>query len=445
MLLPKAGPFAGRTAQMSVELRKDAAAPLGAGRPQRIHLVWTRIIDDIPMAGRIKVAQGVRRALREAGFSITESTIRPLTKGPTLRRLAAAFGGLLAWSARGRLMPLQCLLFGDRAEARRVIAELPDDCDAVYLDGVRCLQVLEALRRRRPGLAILTDLDDLMSRRMSLLLQLDQPPSTGYMKGSLPGFVDRLIAWRWLSRLLLRYEAASLRQVEKHVARHSDATVLISSADAAELRRLAPGADVRAIAIAEKVRRDNARLAPGPLRFIFVGTDALRQNQLSIDALVDLWRRQEIPTPLVIYGLQHRQLDLPANVLMPGYAESIDDIYDGRSVLVSPSFIAGGLKTKVLEAFAYAAPVIGNRVTFESIDIGADYPLLLETEDKMLSLLRSPERFRPDFERAAAIGLDLVRQRHDPTQIGTSWAEAAHGAIARSQVLVYKHRNRGSI
>lgn len=401
-------------------------------------MVWTREIDGVPMAGRIKVAQGVRSALRAAGFTVTETRLQPLTQRPTAGRLLAAAGAWLGWMAKGRLMPLQCLLFGDPNEARRVAAEVPMDCDAVYLDGVRCLLVLEALRRRRPSLAVLTDLDDLMSRRMALLLQLDLPPSAGYLKASMPPFVERLLAWRWLSRLTLRYEAASLRRIERHVAARSDALVLISTADAAALRKLSPKAEVRAIPVAAKIGRDNPHLGSGPLRFVFVGTDALRQNQLSIDWLIELWDRERIGVPLAIYGEQHRRAALPPNVSMPGYASSLDEIYDGRSILASPSFIAGGLKTKVIEAFAFGTPVLGNRITFESIDLGADYPLLLESEDEMLPLFRKPEDFRHRFERAAAIGLDLVRKHHDPAQIETAWAAAASTAIAQCKLRVYK-------
>jgi hypothetical protein len=174
------------------------------------------------------------------------------------------------------------------------------------------------------------------------------------------------------------------------------------------------------------------------LRFVFIGTDALRQNQLTIDALVDLWRREDIPTPLVVYGQQQRTLEKMPNVLFAGYAESIEQVYDERSILLSPSFVAGGVKTKVLEAFAYAAPVLGNSVTFEAIGIGPDYPLLIDDEAEMLPLLKEPEAFRERFERAAAIGLHLVRQHHNPTQIETAWVETVCAAIARRQRRVYK-------
>lgn len=405
------------------------------GQPH-IHLVWTRPIDGVPAVGRLKVARGARAAFRAAGFTVTESIIRPITEGPSVRRFAAAIGEFLRSIAAGRLMPLQCLLFGDPSEARRAVAELPADCDVVYLDGVRCLAVMEAVTRSRPELAILTDFDDLMSRRMSLLMRLDQPPSTGYLKQAMPRVVEKLLGSRWFSRLVLRFEAKSLRQAEQRITALSDTVVLISSEDAAVLRRVSPGAEVRAIPIAERVRHRTPEMAPGPLRFIFVGTDALRQNQLTIDALVDLWRREAIPTPLVIYGQQQRVLELPANVDMAGYVQSLDEIYDGRSVLISPSFLAGGLKTKVLEAFAYATPVLGNRITFEAIDVGDRYPLLIESEAEMLPLLMEPDRFRDRFERAAGIGLELVRERHDPAQIGTAWAEAVHTAIARHNLSV---------
>ena len=220
--------------------------------------------------------------------------------------------------------------------------------------------------------------------------------------------------WRWLARLVLHYEAASLRQVETNVASASDAAVLISVQDAAALRARVPAADIRAIAIAAKVGRVRAQLAPGPVRFIFVGTDALRQNQLTIDFLLDLWRRERVRTPLVIYGQQHRRHDLPTHVSMPGYADDLDDIYDGRSVLISPSFVAAASRPRFSRHSHTARRSSATQSRSRRSRYPGDYPLLIEDEGQLLARLRQPDRFRHEFSRAIGIGLDVVREHHDP-------------------------------
>jgi len=394
----------------------------------KVHCIWTRAIDGVPMAGRPNVARQIRAAFRAEGFAVRESILRPITAtGRPGNPILAALRLLLSLVAL-RPLPLQCLLFGGRQEALRVIREIPANCDLLYLDGVRCLRVLEQLHRLRPSLAVLTDLDDLMSRRMDLLLALGQPPSLGYLSAAVPGLFGRLLSHPILARLVLRYEATSLRRAERQVAQLSDMVVLISSADAAVLRARAPGSDVRSISIgAARIVNDPPALR-APWRFVFIGTDALRQNQLTIDALIALWRRHQIQTPLAIYGEQQRRYDLPPAVTMPGYAESLDAVYDCHSVLLTPSYVAGGIKTKVIEAFALGTPVVGNATTFEAIEIAPDYPLLFADDESLLPLLRNPAGFAATFVQAARQGLSLVREHHDPAKIQAAWADAARTA-----------------
>ncbi len=400
---------------------ENGAQLAGQSVAPAIHMVWTRQIDGQKMVGRLKVAHAVRDALVSGGFRISESIVRPLTATRSPARLARAVAGFLGAFARFRPPPLQCLLFGDPVEARDIVAGIPQDCDAVYLDGVRCLLVLEQIRRARPDIAIITDMDDLMSRRMALLLKLDQAPSTGYLKSSMPAIVEKLLHSRTVSRTVLRYEHKSLTGIEKRITALSDAVVLISGEDARVLNRAAPNGRVMGISMPAKVEKAASPLTGANLRFVFVGTDALRQNQLTIEAMIALWKRENIETPLVIYGEQQTQRDLPANVTTPGYAATIGEIYDGRSILLSPSYLAGGLKTKVLEAFANGTAVVGTEITFEGMNLDRDYPLLFDHEADMLAVLKNPQDHAEMFEKSARIGHAMIREFHDSDTIAQSW------------------------
>jgi glycosyltransferase involved in cell wall biosynthesis len=158
----------------------------------------------------------------------------------------------------------------------------------------------------------------------------------------------------------------------------------------------------------------------GPVRFVFIGSDALTQNRLTIDYLLDLWRRHAIAAPLVFFGLQSRTLDLPANVSVAGYVDSIAQVYDGHSVLLTPSMIGGGVKTKVLEAFAHGAPVIANALTFESMPIG-DYPLNISEESALVGIVGAPERHMALFDRAAEAGAAYLARFHGAETFAASW------------------------
>jgi hypothetical protein len=411
-----------------------AYGALGMTEASRIHMVWTRKIDGEKMVGRIKMAQATRSAIRFHYPNITESVLRPITDGISVYRIISVIIVFLASFMRALPLPLQCILFGDPAEARRIIEEIPPDCAAVYLDGARCVTLMDLLRRKRPNLAIITDLDDLMSRRMALMLDLKQAPSTGYLKKSMPVFVEILLNSKLFSQLLLRYERWSLKCVEQRIVLGSDLTVLISGVDALALRRDTGSENVVGLPIPVPVMRDAKDLLPDPLRFIFVGTDTLRQNQLTIDKIVSLWINERIEAPLVIYGEQSRSINLPESVTMPGYTQSLEQIYDGRSILISPSYLAGGLKTKVVEAFGFGSPVLGNEITFEGVDIVEGYPLLFSDIRDAIPLIRDPESFRPALNLAAKMGHQIIRAKHDPDRFKSQWGDMVAQAISRHHI-----------
>jgi glycosyltransferase involved in cell wall biosynthesis len=393
----------------------------GAGtRRPKIAFITSRELDGESMAGRLHVAHAIRRAL--SGWADLEFHRLPsvLTDFSLERALGAGWAGLRHLMG-GAVLPLQCALFASPPDLKALVDRLPADLDAVYIDGVRGYALLEALRRRRPDLRIVVDLDDLMSRRMDLLFKAEQPLSPGYLTKRLPAPLLRLIMSRPAGRLIVRYERATLRSVERAICDLADATVLLSSTDAEALTAYAGGRRAEIIVI-PPAREPAAHPRPftAPRRFVFVGSDALTQNRLTIDYLVEFWGRYAIPTPLVLFGLSYRSIALPPGVSAQGYVERIEDIYDGSSVLITPSRIGGGIKTKVLEAFAYGAPVIGNALTFESMPIDG-YPLMLDDEAVLRAAVSDPRGHGDAFRQAARIGADYLARHHAEAEFGRRW------------------------
>jgi len=390
-----------------------------SGRP-RIAYVSTRALDGKVMAGRLNIARSIVAALE--GWSELDVHRLPClltdpTAGRALETALAVAGSLF----RGPLLPLQCALFAGASDVGRLIERLPAGLSAIYLDGVRSYALLAALRRRRPGLRIVTDLDDLMSRRMDLLMGAGETLSPGYLAKRLPPLLRRLVRLKTLGRLIVRYERSTLRRIERRICELADAVVLVSAEDARALAAATPGRVAQIVAVPPpSPRACGGHPFVEPARFVFVGSDVLTQNRLTIDYLVELWRRHAIGTPLVLYGQHARALALPRGVEAPGYASRIADIYDGRSVLLTPSRIGGGIKTKVLEAFAYGAPVIGNRLTFEALPVG-NYPLLVEREAELVALLLDPMRRRALFDRAVAQGRSYIAQNHSADAFARRW------------------------
>jgi len=396
----------------------------------KVTMVWTRKLDGEPMAGRIRVALEIRAALRGCA-DLTEFRLPTMITQPSPMRLAQSLFAWLASAVRGPLLPIQCALFASLSDQKALVAALPPEVESIYLDGVRSYALLAHLRKRRPDIRIVVDLDDLMSRRMALLLWSGEPLSPGYLTKHLPGIVLGLVMSKAIGELIVRYELWTLKVIEREIAMLADTVVLLSSEDARILRLQCAGlAPMRANI--EVIPPGIAEVSPprpltGPIRFVFVGSDALTQNRLTIDYLVALWRRHAFDTPLVLFGFHSRRLDLPASVSVAGYVEHISEIFDGRSVLLTPSKIGGGVKTKVLEAFANGAAVVGNALTFESMPIG-DYPLNIAEEADLVELLANPDQHRARFDEAAQVGVEYLRACHDRAVFGYRWRSVMLGA-----------------
>ena len=162
-----------------------------------------------------------------------------------------------------------------------------------------------------------------------------------------------------------------------------------------------------------------------PARFVFIGMDTLTQNRLTIEYLLDTWARTPPPLPLHIYGKMSRRWPQPPNVFFHGYVETLAEVYDGRSILLTPSFVGGGVKTKVLEAFAWGTPVIGNDNTFEGMHLPA-YPLR-QPAGRLAGAEFLSRQLIGKLNDAVRIGSDYVRRHHDPDRFASTWRQILAG------------------
>lgn len=390
----------------------------------KIAMVSTRELDGQAMAGRLHVAHAIRAVLGQ-GAVLTSLVLPDVLTRPTLSRLVSTALAWLGALLSGSALPLQCALFANPADHRRLLEAIPDDVEAIYLDGVRSYAFLRRLRRARPDVHVVVDFDDLMSRRMGLLLQTHQSLSPGYLTKRLPAFLQRLMMSPGVGRIVVQFERGALQNVERRVADLADLIVLLSSEDARVFASQLTRPTRAAVEVIPPPGPQVAARTPltTPNRFVFIGSDALTQNRLTIEYLTDLWRRRAIATPLVLVGLRASTTPLPPGVTSTGYVNSIADVYDGHSVLLTPALIGGGVKTKVLEAFAFGAAVIGNALTFEAMDLD-DYPLTVTDEAGLIDLVEHPDQNQALFQRAAAFGGDYLARRHDPAAFAAQWRAA---------------------
>lgn len=373
------------------------------------------------------------QAIREemsASYLAEHLRLRNVLEERRIGSIAASLIKAIRTLLAGRLPSLQCLLFCDERNHAEIIEQLlANPPHTLYCDGVRCYYFLERLRQAGGHMRIVVDFDDLMSRRMQSLGEAEIPLSLGYLHDKLPGRLRSAISFKFISKAIARYEQKALTQVENRLGEWADAVVLISAKEAESLedryRTLGCKAMVHAIPPQVTIVRSPQSYTSFS-RFIFIGTDTLPQNKLTIQRILDLWTSVQPGFEIHIFGHMAAPWPDVPGVVFRGYAADLGDVYAADSALFSPGTLRGGLKTKVLEAFAFGCAVIGNDITFEGLHLDR-YPLQLDKPEEMADMLKSPVSHLQEMSDAAALGQNHLRHCMGREQFQRNWLEALSG------------------
>lgn len=355
----------------------------------RVLMVLSRPYTDNPTTGREKINAFAYQSISQIAQVLTQH-FRHVLATRNLWELLET-GVRFAHGLFTTPYPLQTLLFSGQREIERIESIVESfKPDVVFVESERSYFLIRALRQRWPKLRIVCDFDDLMSRRMAEWARHGNAISFGYMARFIPAPLQKLLAGP-LAGSICRYEAASLAALEQQLLELCNDVILLSSKEAELLKKSTP------IALQSKITLIPPPCAPQPIkrpvqpiRFVFIGSDALLQNRLTIEYLIDLWRQYAILSPLVIYGkMTKTYLDLPIGIEFAGFADSLTSVYTDHSILLSPSFVKGGVKTKILEAMEHGTLVIGNCISFEGI-IDSDDFLSIPNEAKLIEFIQNP-------------------------------------------------------
>ena len=397
----------------------------------RVFAIWTRDENASAATGRGRIAKAIHD-LVDRDFVHEHRRLRHLLNvGPGSQLWRGLIEAARGWLI-GRRLPLQTLIYMPRTQEAALLEAIRTfGPDVVYLDSVRAAPVAQAIRRAFPGLRIVLDMDDLLSRRWSFYRKRRLYPGFGFLERYLP---QRLVHSRAAAAGFGRFlgtESRRLLASEIDAAAEVDEIVFISPHEAALFGRLMrrrgrPGTPVRSI-------RPPVRLHPrmdwsrhDGLRFIFIGTDELPQNKRTIAAILDFWEDLRPRAQVHLYGRLKGQYRTVPGVRMEGFASDLEDVYSPGSILFTPSYVLGGVKTKVLEAFAHGCPVVGNRATFEGIAPLDGYPLILD-EEGLRRMVREPDAHAADLARAAEQGWSLVTREYDEALFDERWRALLRG------------------
>ncbi len=393
--------------------------------PSSIAALWSRDVATDRLAGRPRIIQAVRQVMSDMGpveHLRLANLIEQHNIGAIAWTLRTALGDLL----RGRLPSMQCLLFADGVNHRQLREQLRDSGPAtLYCDGVRSYYFLRRLGTTGKQMRIVVDLDDLMSRRMDLLRTSGLGLSLGYLQGRAPAWAVQLLQKPFFAYVIASWEHAALLRVENELGNLANAVVLLSPMEGKELadryRNLGTKARVAVIPPPSEIAA-SPQVYRRFERFIFIGTDTLPQNHSTIASLIQIWSRLKPSAALHIYGSMSHSWPQTEGVKFQGYAPSLSDVYSEGSVLLAPGILRGGVKTKVIEAFANGCAVIGNSVTFEGLNL-TGYPFLLDNEKQMESIVQNPEAYLEAFRNAAVTGQECIASGFQWNDFAKAWRD----------------------
>jgi hypothetical protein len=392
-----------------------------------ILLVLTREIPANPNSGRERTLSFIQRALASR-YDVSNFLLTSVAHSPRPGRCVGVLSRLLRGWFQHQTCPLQVAMFFHRRDLSTLFRTIEaTHAEAVYFDSVRSVDWLLATRARFPGLRLICDFDDLMSLRFERLLERRLPISLGYLENVTPRWLRGFLKRGAVARMTLNYEARSLRIYEKLAVTAADAVSVVSTMDADNLRaNVGP-------ASADKVRviPPGASFPYSSIRtlacheFFFVGSDSLLQNRLTIEFLVDLWAAMSPAIPLRIVGRMVNRYRHCDGVRFVGFVQDIGSVYGDGQIALCPSFIEGGIKTKVLEALGHGVIPVGNALTFEGM--GCDPGLLAMTDGEIRSLIANPEPMIEQLRKAATRLRECVHQRYSFESVTEAWSRLVSG------------------
>jgi len=232
----------------------------------------------------------------------------------------------------------------------------------------------------------------------------------------------------WPLSWLYRREAERLLVFEKSVATRFDASIFVSSAEAALFKRLAPEVSGRVGFLDNGVDRDYfspERDYDNPYDeqakvVVFTGVmdywanvHAIKWFALQVMPLI----REAVPSArLVIVGARPasevQRLASAPGVEVTGAVPDVRPYLAHAHAAVAPLRIARGIQNKVLEAMAMAKPVLATRAAVEGIDF-SDPEVLLVADNAQQMAGQAIRMLQPDTPVDAAAARQWVCHRYD--------------------------------
>lgn len=321
--------------------------------------------------------------------------------------------GIAGSMLRRPLLPLQSHLFLN-GPATAAVMEAVERIrpDVIVFDMARLSHLALAIHRHYPGIRLVLDMDDRLSKRYQRMLTNETAGDLGgTFEARLPGAIRFLVPR--LKKLLLRVEKSLMDRSERRAADVFDAILMVSALEADEMRTDCPGrADVVAfpplINELPVPQQDFSR----SVRFVFIGNAGYAPNAEALELLdrAAVQVSKNTGSSDTDYCFQAAGKPLAhavyKKVEVAGFVPDLSAFLAGNAVLVAPILQGTGIKTKIIDALEHSVPVITTPVGAEGLGLteGEHFICVLGEDDlaqACLHIIRSPEA-RGGLARMAA-------------------------------------------
>ncbi|WP_318464691.1 glycosyltransferase family 4 protein [Photobacterium leiognathi] len=94
---------------------------------------------------------------------------------------------------------------------------------------------------------------------------------------------------------------------------------------------------------------------------------------------------QYLKYPVHVYGSNIPEIKYAKNIVIKGYAPTLNDVYNGARALLYPINYGTGIKNKVIEALSYGVPVIGYKEAFTNLNGVKNSVVIIESQQDLIS------------------------------------------------------------
>ena len=316
---------------------------------------------------------------------------------------------------RKRLIPFQELiyLFKFYSNCRNVNFReilIQKKIDIIFIESSRLTFILEEINNLidTKEKLIICDMDDMLSRRYSIIRKNNNSISFGFETKNLY-FLSKVINTYAIKHLFLKYEVRALINAESKLKQLCNSISLVSKKEAYYLKK-SKGSNNAYIkntySFDPYFDVEKSYSFSNIERFIFIGSDRQLQNKSSIKNLLKIWSDENINIDLYIFGrIFNNYKTLSKRVFFKGYVSDLSQCYQKNSVLINLTEIEGGIKIKTIQAISRGIPVIGLHNAFDGLPLSIDL-----FKFKNISQVKS-------FLKSSKINNNLIKQHHIQNQI----------------------------